>query len=212
MPSATTSSTSSRAATPAAGPPCRRPAPPDELAEWGPPNLVVRSLRELLSLFPADGPVQPLPRLQRCRTRRSFINYERRQGRRPAGWQQRRDQYDSCLPRRANTNEDVIDYAQLNSPAYADLIGIADPDNPGTNLTLCRAVREGDDPRGLGDASPTPRRNGSDGQPGEVRRKCGRDEDGLRRQQRPSIPDQVRHRRKLARRLARVRATSEPPC
>ncbi|HVV52752.1 MAG TPA: hypothetical protein VHO06_24035, partial [Polyangia bacterium] len=40
-------------------------------------------------------------------------------------------------------NEDVLDYAQLNTPAYADLIGIADPANPGTNLTLCQLFEKG---------------------------------------------------------------------
>jgi hypothetical protein len=40
-------------------------------------------------------------------------------------------------------NEDVIDYAQLDTQAYADLIGIADPANPGTNLTLCQLFEKG---------------------------------------------------------------------
>jgi hypothetical protein len=41
------------------------------------------------------------------------------------------------------SNEDVIDYAQLNTAAYANLIGIADPGNPGTNLTLCQLFEKG---------------------------------------------------------------------
>ncbi|HLK90852.1 MAG TPA: hypothetical protein VKZ18_13220 [Polyangia bacterium] len=41
------------------------------------------------------------------------------------------------------TNEDVINYASLNTQAYADLIGIQDPANPGTNLTLCQLFEKG---------------------------------------------------------------------
>jgi len=40
-------------------------------------------------------------------------------------------------------NEDVLDYAQLDTQAYADLICIADPANPGTNLTLCQLFEKG---------------------------------------------------------------------
>ncbi|HXX66131.1 MAG TPA: hypothetical protein VEK07_03065 [Polyangiaceae bacterium] len=36
-----------------------------------------------------------------------------------------------------------VDYAQLNTSAFADLIGIEDPNNPGTNLDLCGLFEEG---------------------------------------------------------------------
>jgi hypothetical protein len=36
-----------------------------------------------------------------------------------------------------------VDYSQLNSAAYADLIGIDDPQNPGTHLTLCQLFEKG---------------------------------------------------------------------
>jgi hypothetical protein len=36
-----------------------------------------------------------------------------------------------------------VDYAQLGTQAFADEIGIEDPDHPGTNLTLCRLFEKG---------------------------------------------------------------------
>jgi hypothetical protein len=36
-----------------------------------------------------------------------------------------------------------VDYAQLGTQAFGDLIGIQDPDNPGTNLTLCGLFEKG---------------------------------------------------------------------
>jgi hypothetical protein len=36
-----------------------------------------------------------------------------------------------------------VDYAQLNTQAFADEIGIADPNNPGQNLTLCSLFEKG---------------------------------------------------------------------
>ena len=47
----------------------------------------------------------------------------------------------AMLPIAANGTE--VDYAQLDTAAYADLIGIADPANPGTNLTLCQLFEKG---------------------------------------------------------------------
>jgi hypothetical protein len=47
----------------------------------------------------------------------------------------------AMLPIASNGTE--VDYAQLDTPAYADLIGIADPANPGTNLTLCQLFEKG---------------------------------------------------------------------
>ncbi len=41
------------------------------------------------------------------------------------------------------TNGTEVDYSQLNTPAYADLIGIDDPQNPGTHLTLCQLFEKG---------------------------------------------------------------------
>jgi hypothetical protein len=45
------------------------------------------------------------------------------------------------LPIASNGTE--VDYSQLNTPAYADLIGIDDPQNPGTHLTLCQLFEKG---------------------------------------------------------------------
>jgi hypothetical protein len=47
----------------------------------------------------------------------------------------------AMLPIAANGTE--VDYTQLDTAAYADLIGIADPANPGTNLTLCQLFEKG---------------------------------------------------------------------
>ncbi len=47
----------------------------------------------------------------------------------------------AMLPIASNGTE--VDYAQLNTAAYANLIGIADPANPGTNLTLCQLFEKG---------------------------------------------------------------------
>lgn len=47
----------------------------------------------------------------------------------------------AMLPLSADGSE--VDYAQLDTPAYANLIGIADPANPGTNLTLCQLFEKG---------------------------------------------------------------------
>jgi hypothetical protein len=47
----------------------------------------------------------------------------------------------AMLPLSSDGSE--VDYAQLDTPAYANLIGIADPANPGTNLTLCQLFEKG---------------------------------------------------------------------
>jgi hypothetical protein len=40
-------------------------------------------------------------------------------------------------------NGGAIDYGQLNTQAFGDAIGIADPDHPGTSLTLCGLFEKG---------------------------------------------------------------------
>ncbi len=37
----------------------------------------------------------------------------------------------------------TVDYGQLGTAAFADLVGIEDPDHPGTNLTLCALFEKG---------------------------------------------------------------------
>jgi hypothetical protein len=41
------------------------------------------------------------------------------------------------------SNNGTVDYAQLNTQAFADRIGIQDPAKPGTNLTLCGLFEKG---------------------------------------------------------------------
>jgi hypothetical protein len=41
------------------------------------------------------------------------------------------------------SNNGSVDYAQLNTTAFADMIGIPDPDHPGTNLSLCGLFEKG---------------------------------------------------------------------
>jgi hypothetical protein len=41
------------------------------------------------------------------------------------------------------SNNGSVDYAQLNTTAFADMMGVADPDHPGANLTLCQLFEKG---------------------------------------------------------------------